>query len=141
TGPIDEFFNYKLGKLEYRSLLFEHEDLQIDNYQGNTIMNYTDVAVPFTRLVEHKWFDTHNMDAINTSHTVITREFPVKGTVDAEPYYPINDVRNQDLYDSYVKMSKLWTPNILFAGRLGLYKYLDMDETIRIALEMVKKQL
>lgn len=138
TGPIDEFFDYQLGKLEYRSLHFEHDTLLSDNYQGNAIVNYTDLEVPYTRIVEHKWFDIHNADAINAPHTVITREYPKEYALDAEPYYPINTMHNVLLYNDYLLMAKEKMPNVIFSGRLGLFKYLNMDEIIKMALDLTK---
>ena len=138
TGAIDEFFDYQLGKLEYRSLHFEHDTLLSDNYQGNAIVNYTDLEVPYTRIVEHKWFDIHNADAINAPHTVITREYPKESALGAEPYYPINTMHNVLLYNDYLLMAKEKMPNVIFSGRLGLFKYLNMDEIIKMALDLTK---
>ena len=138
TGPIDEFFDYKLGKLEYRSLYFEHDMLLSDNYQGNAIVNYTDLDVPYTRIVEHKWFDINNSDIINAPHTVITREYPKDFSSDTEPYYPINTIRNIKIYDEYISMAKEKRPDVIFSGRLGLFKYLNMDEIIKKALDLIK---
>lgn len=138
TGAIDEFFDYKLGRLEYRSLKFEHDTLSTSNYQGNAIVNYTDSEVPYTRIVEHKWFDIHNSDAINASHTVVTHEYSQKSTVGTEPYYPINTERNITLYNDYLSMAKEKSPDVIFSGRLGLYKYLNMDEIIKSALDLAK---
>lgn len=138
TGPIDEFFDYKLGKLEYRSLSFEHDLLLTNNYQGNAIVNYTDSEIPYTRIVEHKWFDINNSDAINAPHTVITREYPKEYALGAEPYYPINTVHNVLLYNDYLLMAKEKMPNVIFSGRLGLFKYLNMDEIIKMALDLTK---
>lgn len=138
TGPIDEFFDYKLGKLEYRSLGFEHELLSIDNYQGNAIVNYTDADTPYTRIVEHKWFDVNNADSTNAPHTVVTYEYPQKFTIGTEPYYPINTERNITLYNDYMKMAEEKRSDVTFSGRLGLYKYLDMDEVVKLALDLAK---
>lgn len=139
TGPIDEFFDYKLGKLEYRSLSFEHDLLLTNNYQGNAIVNYTDSEIPYTRIVEHKWFDINNSDAINAPHTVISREYPKDFTIGMEPYYPINTVRNIKIYDEYISMAKEKNPDVIFSGRLGLFKYLNMDEVIKMALYLINK--
>lgn len=136
TGPIDEFFNYRLGRLEYRSLRFEQEDLPTTNYQGNAIVNYTNAEVPYTRIVEHKWFDTYNATALNAPHTVITREYPQDFIVGTEPYYPINDKRNITLHEEYQSLSIKETPNVIFVGRLGAYKYFDMDKTIAEAITL-----
>lgn len=140
TGTIDEFFDYRLGQLEYRSLRFEQEDLPIANFQGNAIVNYTNTDVPYTRVVEHKWFDTHNADAVKASHTVITREYPQGFTTGYEPYYPINDGRNTRLYQEYLSLAREKTANIVFAGRLGSYKYLDMDKTVAAAMSLERKE-
>lgn len=136
TGAIDEFFDYQLGKLEYRSLSFEHDLLLTNNYQGNAIVNYTDSEIPYTRIVEHKWFDINNSDIISASHTVITREYPKDFTIGTEPYYPINTVRNIKIYDEYITMAKEKKPDVIFSGRLGLFKYLNMDEIIKMALDL-----
>ena len=141
TGPIDEFFDYKLGKLEYRSLAFEHELLSTDNYQGNAIVNYTDSDTPHTRIVEHKWFDVNNPDARNAPHTVITREYPKDFTIDTEPYYPINTTRNSKIHEEYLSMAKEKRPDVIFSGRLGLFKYLNMDEIVKMALDLAKAYL
>ena len=138
TGAIDEFFDYSLGRLEYRSLKFEHEILSSSNHQGNAIVNYTDVEIPYTRIVEHKWFDINNTDAINASNTVITHEYPQKSIVGSEPYYPINTDRNVTLYNDYLSMAKENYPYVFFSGRLGQYKYLNMDEVIKMALDLAK---
>lgn len=140
TGAIDEFFDYRLERLEYRSLRFEHEELPTANFQGNAIVNYTNAEVPYTRVVEHKWFDIRNADAINAPHTVITREYPQVFTSGAEPYYPINDVRNMALYGKYVSLAGEEASNVTFAGRLGEYLYLDMDKTITSAWNLFNKQ-
>lgn len=140
TGPIDEYFKYRLGRLEYRSLRFEQEDLPVANYQGNAIVNYTSAEVPYTRVVEHKWFDIYNADAVNAAHTVITREYPEAFTLGMEPYYPINDERNMALYKEYVLMAREEARNVIFDGRLGSYKYLDMDKTIEAAMILSKKE-
>lgn len=136
TGAIDEFFDYQLGKLEYRGLKFKHSVLPTSNHQGNAIMNFTDIEVPYTRIVEHKWFDISNTDAVNMSHTVITHEFPQKSAVGTELYYPINTERNISLYNDYLLMAKEKRTDVIFSGRLGLYKYLNMDEIIKLALDL-----
>ena len=131
TGPIDEYYNYCFGKLEYRSLKFETKILDKDNYQGNAVVNYTSNEVPYTRIIEHKHF---NNDISNK--TIITYEYPVKN--DLEPYYSINNEKNDNLYLKYKTLTE--TPkNIVFGGRLGLYKYLDMDKTIEEALKLINK--
>lgn len=140
TGPIDEFFGYRLGRLEYRSLRFEQEYLPTNNFQGNAIVNYTDIEMPYTRIVEHKWFDIHNVDAVKTPHTVITREYPQNFTSEVEPYYPINDECNMALYEEYRFLARKKTHNMVFAGRLGSYKYRDMDKTVAAAMALERKE-
>ena len=140
TGPIDEFFDCQLGQLDYRSLRFEQEYMPIANFQGNAIVNYTSAEVPFTRIVEHKWFDHYNTTAIDARHTIITREYPQNYSDGTEPYYPINDSRNMDLHYEYSQMAKEKASNVIFAGRLGAYRYLDMDKTISAAIDLTKKE-
>ena len=134
TGPIDAFFNYRLGRLEYRSLRFETEVLDTDNYQGNAVVNYTERAVPYTRIIEHKHFSFGNQPK-----TVITREFPEPWTPEKEPYYPVNDERNGALYEKYRGLAAE-RPEVIFGGRLGLYHYMDMDKTIRAALDCASEE-
>ncbi len=129
TGPIDAFFDYRLGRLEYRSLRFETEVLDTDNYQGNAVVNYTRRDVPYTRIIEHKHFSFGTQPK-----TVITREYPEPWTPEKEPYYPLNDARNGALYEEYRKLAAA-RPEVIFGGRLGLYRYMDMDKTIRAALD------
>lgn len=140
TGAIDEFFDYRLDRLEYRSLQFQQEILPINNYQGNAIVNYTNANIPYTRIVEHKWFNRQDAITINAPYTVITREYPQKLTLGREPYYPINDEHNNALYRAYLSFAQEKYPNIIFAGRLGAYKYFDMDKTILSALQLYKKE-
>jgi UDP-galactopyranose mutase len=140
TGPIDEFFDYSLGSLEYRSLRFEDEIVHSSVYQGNAIINYTDREVPYTRIVEHKFFDINNKEALNSSSTVITREYPIPYSKSVEPYYPISDDKNMQLYNKYIQLAKEKRPDITFSGRLGAYRYLDMDKTIRLAMDIAKQQ-
>lgn len=140
TGPIDEFFIHSLGRLEYRSLQFEHETVSSSIYQGNAIINYTDIDVPYTRIVEHKFFDVNNKDALNFSKTIITKEYPIPFSKDIEPYYPISDEKNMLLYNKYTELAKRKRPDITFAGRLGSYAYLDMDKTIRLAMDLAEQQ-
>ncbi len=135
TGPIDAFFDYQLGRLEYRSLRFETEVLDTDNYQGNAVVNYTERSVPYTRIIEHKHFSFGTQPK-----TVITREYPEPWTPEKEPYYPLNDERNSALYEEYRKLAA-GKPEVIFGGRLGLYRYMDMDKTIRVALDCAKKEL
>lgn len=132
TGPIDEFFDYRFGKLEYRSLRFESETLDVDNYQGNAVVNYTEGDVPFTRIIEHKHFDP-----VDTTHTVITREYPAEWKQGDEPYYPVNDDKNMDLFKKYRDLSKQESV-ILFGGRLAEYKYYDMHQVIKSAFNLIE---
>ena len=136
TGMIDEYYHYRLGTLEYRSLRFETEALpEEDNYQGNAVVNYTEREVPYTRIIEHKHFEFQTGEG-----TVITREYPATWKKGDEPYYPINDEKNGALYAQYAELAKK-EANVLFGGRLGQYKYYDMDKVIRSALDMVKEEL
>lgn len=132
TGCIDEFFNYEYGKLEYRSLKFENKILGIENYQGNAVINYCDKSVPYTRIIEHKHFEK-----TNTQKTVITKEYPEAYNDGLVPYYPINDDKNQKIYNSYKEKSKMLT-NFIFGGRLSEYKYMDMHVVIESAVNKFK---
>ncbi len=141
TGPIDAFFNYRLGYLEYRSIRFETELLTIPNFQGNAAVNYTDRETPWTRIIEHKWFEFgKNNEGQDIPLTVISREYSSEWKLGEEPYYPVNDEKNNRLYNQYRLLADKET-NVIFGGRLGQYKYFDMDETILEALETVHKQL
>ena len=134
TGCIDEFFDYSLGRLEYRSLRFEEHRLEdTDNFQGNAVVNYTERSVPYTRIIEHKHFEFGRQP-----HTVVTYEYPDTFAPGKEPYYPVNDERNSHLYAAYREMAGT-QPNVLFGGRLGQYTYADMDDTVAAALEMARK--
>lgn len=135
TGMIDEFFDYQLGVLQYRSLKFETEQLDYANYQGNAVVNYTDKEVPFTRIIEHKHFEFGQQD-----YTIITREYPSEWKQGDEPYYPINDDRNEKLFNEYKKLANQ-KENVIFGGRLGSYKYYDMDKVIAEALKDVQNAL
>jgi UDP-galactopyranose mutase len=128
TGPIDEYFDYSLGELDYRSLRFEEKRLGEENYQGNAIINYCDNSRKYTRIIEHKHFEK-----VDTDHTVITKEYPQKYRRGLTPYYPINDKTNQDLYKKYKEMSNSLT-NVMFGGRLAEYKYMDMHVVIESAM-------
>ena len=131
TGEVDRYFNYCYGKLEYRSLLFETIFLKgIANYQGNAVVNYTDCETPYTRIIEHKHFEFGNQ-----SDTMITKEFPFAFSKDSEPYYPINDERNNYLYSRYARLVRQ-EKNVYFGGRLAEYKYYNMDQVIRAALNL-----
>ncbi len=135
TGTIDSYFNYCYGPLEYRSLRFEHEELNTDNYQGVAVVNYTDKKTPYTRVIEHKHFEFGTQPT-----TVISREYPLEWTMEMEPYYPINDAKNQANYERYAQRGRQ-EENVLFGGRLGEYRYYDMQDTIRSALELAEKEL
>ncbi|MCI5569215.1 MAG: UDP-galactopyranose mutase [Candidatus Alectryocaccobium sp.] len=135
TGMIDEFFDYKLGALQYRSVRFETEVLDTDNYQGNAVVNYTDREVPFTRVIEHKHFEYGKQEK-----TVISREYSSEWKKGDEPYYPVNDDKNSKLYEEYKKLARE-RKDIIFGGRLGMYKYFDMDKVIRASLELCEKEL
>lgn len=134
TGKIDEFFDYRFGKLEYRSLHFEHEILNISNYQGNAVVNYTEREIPYTRILEHKHFEFGTQN-----QTVITREYPHEFSKDNEAYYPINDHKNQSLLLKYQKLIKSHS-NVYFGGRLAEYKYYDMHQIIEKANIQINKQ-
>lgn len=133
TGPIDEFYDYCFGMLEYRSLRFENEVINSNNYQGNAVINYTESHVPYTRIIEHKHFDP-----IETNHTVITREYPCEWKKGDEPYYPVNDDLNMELFKKYKQLANSEN-NIIFGGRLGEYKYYDMHQVIKSALNLMVK--
>lgn len=131
TGMIDEYFGYQFGKLEYRSLRFDNEVLDMPNYQGNAVVNYTEAEVPYTRIIEHKHFEYGTQPK-----TVITREYSKEYEEGDEPYYPINDQRNNELYAQYKTLADN-TPNVIFGGRLAQYKYFDMHNIIAEALECI----
>ena len=140
-GPIDEYFDYKLGNLEYRSLRFESEKLDCENWQGNAVVNYTEREVPFTRIIEHKHFEFGRNAAGETiPTTVITREYPTNWQPGDEPYYPVNDAQNGALYEQYKALADA-EGKVLFGGRLGEYKYYDMDRVIESALARVRAEL
>lgn len=135
TGMIDEYFNYSLGELEYRGLKFETELLDEKNYQGNAVVNYTDYETPYTRIIEHKHFEFGTQPK-----TVVTREYPQKWVRGEEPYYPMNDDKNNSLYEKYRELANKET-YVIFGGRLGQYKYYDMDDVIEAALDCAKAHL
>lgn len=135
TGMIDEYYGYRLGMLEYRSLRFETECLDTDNYQGNAVVNYTEYEVPYTRIIEHKHFEFGTQ-----SGTVITREYPDSWDTDKEPYYPVNDEKNDTLYSRYKELADS-EENVIFGGRLGMYRYFDMHKVIEEALKCARKEL
>lgn len=133
TGMIDEYFGYRLGALQYRSVRFETEVLDRDNYQGNAVVNYTEKEVPYTRIIEHKHFEFGTQEK-----TVISREYSSEWKVGMEPYYPVNDARNSQLYAEYRKLAEA-EENVIFGGRLGNYQYYDMDKVVEAALQTVRK--
>ena len=137
TGSVDSYFNYKLGALEYRSVRFENEVLDMPNFQGNAAVNYTDAETPWTRIIEHKWFEFGKDENGNDiPATVISKEYSSEWKVGDEPYYPVNDEKNGDLYTKYRELADKES-KVIFGGRLGEYKYYDMDAVIASALEMV----
>ena len=141
TGPIDAYFDYKLGTLEYRSVRFENEILDKPNFQGNAAVNYTDRETPWTRIIEHKWFEFGKDENGNDlPKTVISREYSSEWKLGDEPYYPVNDAKNSTLYEQYKALAEA-EGNVIFGGRLGEYKYYDMDKTIEVALAAAKKEL
>ena len=141
TGPIDAYFGYKLGYLEYRSVRFENEVLDMPNFQGNAAVNYTDRETPWTRIIEHKWFAFGKDEQGNDlPKTVISREYSSEWKPGDEPYYPVNDAKNCALYQQYKAMAEQET-HVVFGGRLGEYKYYDMDAVIASALDMCQQEL
>ena len=141
TGPIDAYFDFKLGTLEYRSVRFETELLDIPNFQGNAAVNYTDRETPWTRIIEHKWFEFgKDADDNDLPKTVISREFSSEWKPGDEPYYPVNDEKNCALYTQYKALAEKET-KVIFGGRLGEYKYYDMDAVIASALALCKREL
>tara|TARA_B110000285_G_C15110243_1_gene610593 strand:+ start:108 stop:1214 length:1107 start_codon:yes stop_codon:yes gene_type:complete len=132
TGKIDEYYDYKFGELEYRSLRFEHEHLQQDNYQGNAVVNYINKEIDFTRIIEHKHFEFGQQKT-----TVITKEYPLSGDRNAEPYYPVNDDHNSKLYTQYKELNE-HESEVIFGGRLAEYRYYDMHQVIGSALHKIK---
>ena len=141
TGAIDSYFDYKLGALEYRSVRFDTEVLDTPNFQGNAAVNYTDRETPWTRIIEHKWFEFGKDDEGNDiPKTVISREYSSEWKVGDEPYYPVNDEKNGKLYQEYKKLAED-EKNVIFGGRLGEYKYYDMDAVIASALDLCEKEL
>jgi UDP-galactopyranose mutase len=135
TGAIDAYFDYCYGALSYRSVRFEHEIFNTSNYQGNAVINYTEARVPYTRIIEHKHFVFGNQEK-----TVISREYSQEWTKNEEPYYPINDEKNNALYEKYKELAES-KPNIIFGGRLGQYRYFDMDAVILSALDSARGEL
>lgn len=141
TGPIDAYYGYKLGTLEYRSVRFETELLNQSNFQGNAAVNYTDEETPWTRIIEHKWFEFgKDSEGNDIPKTIISREYSSEWKLGDEPYYPVNDEKNSALYRKYKKLAEKES-NVIFGGRLGEYKYYDMDVTIAAALQMCELEL
>ena len=140
TGPIDAYFDYKLGPLQYRSVRFETEVLDKPNFQGNVAVNYTDRETPWTRIIEHKWFEFGKDDDGNDiEKTVISREYSSEWKPGDEPYYPVNDANNEELFKQYKALAEK-EDKVIFGGRLGEYKYYDMDAVIAAALDMAEKE-
>lgn len=135
TGPIDQYFGYRLGALEWRSLRFETETLSMENYQGVAVVNYTDRETPYTRILEHKHFEFGTQPK-----TVITREYPTRWEPGMVAYYPVNDDSNEALYKKYEALAQQ-RKNVIFGGRLGCYRYYDMDKAIYAAMDIVGKEL
>ena len=135
TGPVDAYFDYCFGELEYRTVRFETEVLDTDNYQGNAVVNYTEYEVPYTRIIEHKHFEFGTQEK-----TVISREYPVTWKKGDEPYYPVNDEKNTALYAKYKELAEK-EENVIFGGRLGLYRYMDMHHVVDAALQAVRKEM
>ncbi|MCW3074115.1 MAG: UDP-galactopyranose mutase [Flaviaesturariibacter sp.] len=135
TGPLDEYYNYQFGELEYRSLRFEHKQLEMENYQGNAVVNYTESHIPYTRIIEHKHFEFGTQP-----HTVITYEYPATWEKGMEPYYPMNDEKNNRRFKEYTALSE-GEANVLFGGRLAEYRYYDMHQVIGSALVKAKQEL
>ena len=135
TGKIDEFFGYRFGKLEYRTVRFETETLDMPNWQGNAVVNYTDREVPYTRIIEHKHFESFGAEVYANSRTVISREYSAEWNDGMEPFYPVNDERNNALYERYRRLAAEH-PSVVFGGRLAEYKYYDMDKIIERALSI-----
>lgn len=141
TGPIDEYFDYSLGHLQYRTVRFETEELDISNYQGNAVVNYTGSEAPWTRIIEHKWFEFgKDLEGNDIPKTIISREYSTEWKPGMEPYYPVNDEANTKLYEQYRKLAEK-EPNVTFGGRLGTYRYYNMDQIILQAWDMAEKEL
>ncbi len=144
TGPIDAYFGFSLGPLEYRAVRFETETLDIQNFQGNAAVNYTDAETPWTRIIEHKWFEFgQDRDGNPLPKTVISREYSSEWKAGEEPYYPVNDEKNGALYQEYRKLADAETEKggVIFGGRLGEYRYYDMDQVLRAALDRMSELL
>ena len=137
TGMIDQFFDYQLGELQYRSLRFKTEEKNVGNYQGNAVINYTDAETPYTRIIEHKHFEFGKGDQ---NKTIITREYPADWHRGDEPYYPVNNQQNNELYKKYAQLAAEKANNVIFGGRLGQYRYYNMDQVLHAALVAVDKE-
>jgi UDP-galactopyranose mutase len=135
TGMLDQYFDFRFGVLEYRSVRFEHERLEMENYQGNAVVNYTEREVPYTRIIEHKHFEFGTQPV-----TVISREYPSEWKKGDEPYYPVNDAKNEEIVKKYREAAAL-EQNVIFGGRLGEYRYYDMDKVVEAALKAVRTEL
>lgn len=138
SGPIDEYYNYCFGELEYRSLKFKTERINKQAYQNNAVVNYTEFDIPYTRIIEHKFFQIENEDVLNLPFTIISKEYPNSYKIGEERYYAVNDDKNNNLYNKYKEKAEV-EKNILFGGRLGNYKYFDMDDTIKQAFDDFNK--
>ena len=138
TGTIDKYFDYQFGELEYRSLRFETETLEKTNFQGNAVINYTDAETPYTRIIEHKHFEPENKAAMEKPVTIITREYPATWKKGDEPYYAVNDEQNSVLYAKYKELADK-QDKVIFGGRLGMYRYFDMDDTILAAWKIAEE--
>lgn len=140
TGPIDQFYEYRFGALEYRTVRFEMEMLDMPNYQGNAVVNYTDGNIPYTRIIEHKHFDIFGQAVYENPKTIISREYSTEWKPGMEPYYPVNDLRNTELYEKYKALAEK-EDNVFFGGRLAEYRYYDMAPTIEQSMNLAKKVL
>ncbi|MCI5584317.1 MAG: UDP-galactopyranose mutase [Lachnospiraceae bacterium] len=140
TGMIDQYYDYCYGELEYRSLHFETEVLEEENYQGNAVVNYTEYEIPYTRIIEHKHFEFQCQNGTNNPKTVITREYPKLWNSSQEPYYPMNDEKNNHIYQKYSKKAAK-EQKVIFGGRLGMYRYFDMHQVVEEALKCVEQEL
>lgn len=140
TGPIDQFYEYRFGALEYRTVRFEMEMLDMPNYQGNAVVNYTDGNIPYTRIIEHKHFDIFGQAVYENPKTIISREYSTEWKPGMEPYYPVNDLRNTELYEKYKALAEK-EDNVYFGGRLAEYRYYDMAPTIEQSMNLAKKVL
>lgn len=139
TGPVDAYFNFSLGALEYRTVRFENEVLDTDNYQGNAVVNYTDIDTPFTRIIEHKWFEFGlDENGNDIPKSVVSREYSQEWKQGDEPYYPLNDTKNSELYNKYKELASL-EEKVIFGGRLAQYRYFDMDAVVAQAISIFKQ--